>query len=252
MSPKTLRQHIATLYQAFTHHVASLQANDPEALHELRVGLRRLRTLLRPLAGNKSCKPLYQAATELFHQSNPLRDLQVLLADLEAHGETRAAATRRRKLHRALETFALGEALTTLQTVWAQWLKTVPVKKLPAKRRLKKSFRQAIAGQQKFLLRYLPKADADLHQLRIHIKHLRYFLEAYEADRKSRAVLLERLCAAQNTLGEWHDVTCHLACAATEKDLAASCTRWQFEQVTTEEQLPALLKAVRKALALSG
>ncbi|MDI1302650.1 MAG: CHAD domain-containing protein [bacterium] len=249
MSPKALHQHIATLHKAFIGHVASLQANDPEALHELRVGLRRLRTLLRPLSGKKSCQPLYDAATEVFHLSNPLRDLEVLLADLDTHGETRAAAVRRRKLQKSLQVFTQSDELAALGTVWEQWPETVTIKKLPGKRCLKKCFRQAITGQQKYLLRYLPKADADLHQLRIHIKHLRYFLEAYEAGRKSRVVLLERLCAAQNTLGEWHDVTCHLACAATENDLAASCTRWQFEQATTEEQLPALLKAVRKALA---
>lgn len=250
MSPKALRQHIATLQQAFIRHVAGLQSSDPEALHELRVSLRRLRTLLRPLADNKSCKPLHEAATELFRLSNPLRDLQVLLADIEAHGDGKAATARQRKLHLALETFTRSDELTTLHAVWAQWLKTITLKKLPTKRRLKKCFRQAISRQQKILLLDLPRADADLHQLRIHIKHLRYFLEAYETDRKSHAVLLTRLCAAQAALGDWHDVTCHLACIATEKDLAASGARWELEKTAIEALLPALLKAVHKALVV--
>lgn len=248
MSPKALRQHIAILQQAFTRHVNGLQAADPEALHELRVVLRRLRTLLRPLAGKKSGQPLYDAATEVFRLSNPLRDLEVLLADLEAHGETRAANVRRRKLQQALQVFAQSNELAALQTAWTQWQETVTVKKLPGKRRLKKSFRQAIARQQKCLLRSLPQADADLHQLRIHIKHLRYFMEACTSGEASQNVLIKRLCAAQAALGDWHDVTGHLARTTTEKDLAASRARWQLELATAQAQLPPLLKAVRKAL----
>lgn len=249
MSPKTLLLHIATLQQTFTRNVTALQNADPQALHELRVGLRRLRTLLRPMAGHQSCLSLYQAASALFLLSNPLRDLEVLLADLETHGATKAAALRRRRLHSAQKALSRSDELKTLQEVWAQWQSTITVKKLPGPRRMKKRFQTAIARQQKRLLGCLQQDDVDLHKMRIHIKRLRYFLEARKAGRKSQAELLKCLCAAQSTLGEWHDITCHLDSAKTEKDLADYCCRWQCELDGLQAQLPSLLKPVRKALS---
>jgi len=249
MSPKALLQHIASLQQAFVGHVAGLQTADPEALHDLRVSLRRLRTLLRPLTGNKACRPLYQAATVLFRYSNPLRDLQVLLADLEAHGATSVTAARQRKLHKALAGLAHSEELQALQAMWAAWQDRITVKKLPPRRRLKKRFRQSIARQQKWLLKHLRQTDMDLHRLRIHIKRLRYLLEAYKAGKKSPTALLANLSAAQTALGEWHDVMRYLASVETEPELAAHRERWQRELAIVEGRLPPLLKTLRKTLA---
>src|SRR3990167_9711488 len=63
-----------------------LAATDPEALHDLRIALRKLRSLLRPLRGVPACDALQKQAAELGRISGPLRDLEVLLAHLQGLG----------------------------------------------------------------------------------------------------------------------------------------------------------------------
>ena len=50
------------------------QAQDSEALHDLRVCLRRIRSLLRPLRGCPGATRLDRAAAELGRLTTPLRD----------------------------------------------------------------------------------------------------------------------------------------------------------------------------------
>ena len=61
------------------------QAQDSEALHDLRVCLRRIRSLLRPLRGCPGATRLDRAAAELGRLTTPLRDLEVLIAELARH-----------------------------------------------------------------------------------------------------------------------------------------------------------------------
>lgn len=61
------------------------QAQDTEALHDLRVCLRRIRSLLRPLRGCPGATRLDRAAAELGRLTTPLRDLEVLIAELARH-----------------------------------------------------------------------------------------------------------------------------------------------------------------------
>ncbi len=61
------------------------QAQDTEALHDLRVCLRRIRSLLRPLRGCPGATRLDRAAAELGKLTTPLRDLEVLIVELAHH-----------------------------------------------------------------------------------------------------------------------------------------------------------------------
>ncbi|WP_148874745.1 CHAD domain-containing protein, partial [Serratia marcescens] len=54
------------------------QTPDNEALHDLRVSLRRIRSLLRPLRGCPGATRLDRAAARLSKLTTPLRDLEVL------------------------------------------------------------------------------------------------------------------------------------------------------------------------------
>ncbi|MDU1800710.1 MAG: CHAD domain-containing protein, partial [Pseudomonas aeruginosa] len=67
--------------------VARLEARtDGEALHDLRIALRRLRSLLRPIRGVPGVEELEHAAAEVGWLSGPIRDLEVLLPALAAEG----------------------------------------------------------------------------------------------------------------------------------------------------------------------
>ncbi|WP_132564798.1 CHAD domain-containing protein, partial [Pseudomonas aeruginosa] len=76
--------------------VARLEARtDGEALHDLRIALRRLRSLLRPIRGVPGVEELEHAAAEVGRLSGPIRDLEVLLPALAAEGLRDALAVRR-------------------------------------------------------------------------------------------------------------------------------------------------------------
>lgn len=76
--------------------------SDVEALHDLRVSLRRMRSLLRPLRGLPWIDPLEKAAAAMGQLSTPLRDDEVLLQELESLGRPDLVGPR-------LELWRLGE-----------------------------------------------------------------------------------------------------------------------------------------------
>ena len=71
---------------------------DGEALHDLRIALQRLRSLLAPLRRVADLSPLYTAAAALGALTAPVRDLEVLAAELERNGYTELASRRRAQL----------------------------------------------------------------------------------------------------------------------------------------------------------
>ena len=73
-------------------------ATDGEALHDVRIVLRKLRSLLRPLRDVPACDALQQRAAELGRLSGPLRDLEVLLAHLQTLGLRDALKRRQPRL----------------------------------------------------------------------------------------------------------------------------------------------------------
>ncbi len=78
---------------------ARLQAQtDEEALHDLRIALRKLRSLLRPLRREPLCAQLEQAAAALGALSGPLRDLEVLSAELRTRGLPAQSRRRQQQL----------------------------------------------------------------------------------------------------------------------------------------------------------
>jgi len=66
-------------------------ATDAEALHDLRISVRRLRSLLRPLRGLPGVEQLEAAASEVGRVTTPIRDREVLAAYLHQHGQHAAA-----------------------------------------------------------------------------------------------------------------------------------------------------------------
>ncbi|MCO3953925.1 CHAD domain-containing protein, partial [Pseudomonas aeruginosa] len=55
-----------------------VEGTDPEALHDLRVAARRLRSLLKPLRLGALAEDLDRAAKALGQATNPIRDMEVM------------------------------------------------------------------------------------------------------------------------------------------------------------------------------
>ena len=108
--------------------VARLEARtDGEALHDLRIALRRLRSLLRPIRGVPGVEELEHAAAEIGRLSGPIRDLEVLLPALAAEGLRDALAVRRPVLESGYVAVLASQPLHRLQLcldVWPALLRT--------------------------------------------------------------------------------------------------------------------------------
>src|SRR6218665_46562 len=68
---------------------------DGEALHDLRIAVRKLRSLLRPFRKLIEHDPLVNAAAELGRMSSPVRDSELLVAELQRHAGLEAVIAQR-------------------------------------------------------------------------------------------------------------------------------------------------------------
>jgi inorganic triphosphatase YgiF len=186
------------MFGQFTTNLDTLRtSDDPEVVHQARVGWRRFRSALRlfrpALAAHPA--PSWQALQPLLSFMGELRDLDVArtdtlppLADAYAAGDARraarwqaldqalalAAALQRKSVRYALEAPALGAALLAT----TEWLETLPVPNGPA----------AVKGSQKMpLQRWARRRIARLHaQLKLAVK------DAAHPDRQHRARILAK------------------------------------------------------------
>lgn len=248
MRPRLLKQHLATLQASLTSSLANLQhAPAPETLHDLRVALRRLRTLLQPLARDKGVAPLYALSGKVLAATAPLRDLQVLATDLAAHRRGPAARQRREALEQGLLALLAGKPVARLEAQLAGAGPLLPARALPSRRRLERRGRKALDANCARLRRELDRDPPELHRLRLAVKRLRYQLEAEEAVEGRRAALAT-LTGAQQLLGDWHDRSVWLARAGTEPDLAPCRRRWAREQAALAASLAPGLARLRQVL----
>jgi CHAD domain-containing protein len=195
-----------------------IQRADDEAIHDLRVAIRRLRTLLklaRPVFGRFHADSVRAAFTAVHRATGALRDEEVLeetLASLECGDpaftawRTRRAA-RERSLRRAVIARLHGGELTLARKL-LRALVTLPVspkREVPAAKLARRAIDRARRGVER--LRDTPTTDGvGLHTLRIAYKELRYAAElladALPADLAAMAAPASRF---QKRLGEVHD-----------------------------------------------
>ena len=248
--------------------LAELVADQPEHLHQLRVGLRRLRTVLAVFGDQQPAAELAPALAALFRQTGGQRDQDVLAATLWpalraagaplvewpplAHGEAAGP------LDSAVADGAtLGALLATpaVQRLWLALLATAqappaddgaapsaalrPVLRLPLDKLLRQLHRDAARFEQ--------LDDAQRHRLRRRIKRLRYALESSATLWPARALasMLKRLRQAQDLLGEFND--CGVA-LALYRDLAANDARAWFAVGWISAHRQALLPPCARAL----
>ncbi|MEX6502814.1 CHAD domain-containing protein [Pseudomonas zhanjiangensis] len=231
-------------------HERMAAGTDAEALHDLRVTLRRLRSLLRPLRKLPACAQLQQRAAAFGHLSGPVRDLEVLLAHLQAKGPADAFRRRQpqvRQGHSALLDSAELSALFAALDAWpALWREARADGQLDG---LHKRIRRRLRKQQRQLAAALLDPAHDRHRLRLLIKRVRYGAEAYPQQAGLSGKVLMRLKQAQSELGDWHDYFQWLARAEQEPDLQPCVDGWRRAMRATERAADQALEALRLVFA---
>ena len=206
--------------------LADPTALDPEALHDFRVAVRRLRSCLRayrePLAESVSNKPLARLRA-LAAATNPGRDAEVQLAWLAAE-RGRIPPERRAGLdwlvaHLEAIREAGVERPARAATRWRKLSRRLRARLMTYERRLRPLeveplggvLGALVGGQLEAFLGALatiagPEDVAHAHRARIEGKRLRYLLEPARARGGLQAKpALERLRRQQDLLGELHD-----------------------------------------------
>lgn len=228
---------------------ARLQANtDPEALHDLRTTVRRLRSLLRPLRGLPGVEQLEEAASRVGDLTTPLRDREVLAAYLFEHNQPEAAQRRMAMMKEAYPAVAASIELSQLLIIldaFPRFLRAAQHQGLL--KGLQKHIEKRLGKQWQKLDEALHDPAHDRHRLRLLIKRVRYGIEAYpELDRLPKPAL-PRLKSAQSSLGDWHDAWQWLARAEEEADLQPCVAVWKTTLAEAEGRADKVLDKLSKA-----
>jgi CHAD domain-containing protein len=200
---------------------------DAEALHDLRIVVRRLRSLLRPLRGLPGVETLEEISGEFGRLSSPLRDLEVLAEELERLGRGTAAEPRRRALAIGYTRLLEDPVLGRLQHALGQW----PGLLREAEReglfeRWQKKVHRRLLRQLRRLQIALVDPAHDRHRLRLLVKRVRYTSEVWP---QQLGVPVEELKSAQSALGDWHDRLQWCQRAEEARDLQPCLAHWRRE-----------------------
>src|SRR5262245_367511 len=212
--------------QILVNRAAVLETDDPHAAHQLRIGLRRLRSALkalRPYAGSHSLTSFRRAAREVARSVGALRDADVLISaiyapieaaasDKTGFGDLQGALTRHRRAKRGEVRASLqGPAWTRLQLYLTLWPRTLE-ENAGLEGRIKKVARKVLRKAWKKSAHYGANIDRlsgeERHQMRKALKKLRYQAEFFAplfGPRESEAFMTQ-LRALQDVFGYINDV----------------------------------------------
>lgn len=208
---------------------------DPEFLHDLRVGVRRTRSVLSN-ARNIIPDDVRDRARDDFgwlgQITGPSRDLDVYQIEWPDYTRPLGAGTaaslesirvfleaQRRAEHAVLSVELARDRATRIIDAWSEWLDASVTGDVPeeASRPIGEVVEQRIRRAHKTMIRrgrtITPDTDAEvLHELRKDAKKLRYLLECFgglyvPAPRKA---FVQRLKALQDNLGEHQDAEVHV------------------------------------------
>lgn len=211
-----------------------LSHGDPEALHDFRVALRELRSLIQPLRKHlRGADELDRLAKDCAKPTNSLRDREVLSLEVKRKGLANFHLTLESGITDAKQALAAHRPADTLihrllcLTVsweqdlhhrdWAQLEQQIDLYRSQLRRRLKND---------------LSDRATDLHALRIRIKRYRYFLETYRPLLAELPPgLLKGLKEAQELTGDWHDRQVWVDAAATLPELRPLVAEWIAESI---------------------
>jgi inorganic triphosphatase YgiF len=212
--------------QIVVNRQAVLETDDPEAAHQLRIGLRRLRSALwalRPLVDGGSLRAFEHCARDMGRCVGTLRDADVLIAGIHAPMEAAASdkagfdalreallgnrETRRDEVREALR----GPAWTKLQlylTLWPRTLEDNGELERPIAKHARKVLQKAWK-KPKRLGRDLDRLDGEhRHEMRKALKKLRYQAEFFAPlfEQRESARFVKQLKTVQHVFGYINDV----------------------------------------------
>ncbi|MFV0438325.1 MAG: CHAD domain-containing protein [Desulfopila sp.] len=204
---------------------------DPEFLHDLRVAVRRTRSLLALLKKHLPSEEMARFRPEfkwLGTVSGPVRDLDVYLQKEQSFrallpGELQDGLDgffaelkrRRRNELKKLRVHLRSERFTALIADWQEALRVLPdMAEYPEGRRLCRTVSEQIVAKR--LTRLLRRGGAitpqtaakTLHELRIEGKKFRYLLDFFGSlfDRQAVDSYLKQMKELQNVLGDFNDL----------------------------------------------
>ncbi|WP_144937629.1 CHAD domain-containing protein [Pseudomonas alabamensis] len=222
---------------------------DSEALHDLRTSVRRLRSLLRPLRGLPGVQELEDAARALGTLTTPLRDQEVMGAELIERGHLSAG---QRRLEGRAQTFAsVADSAPLTRTL--SILDAFPGFLRAADREgvvsgLHSQVDERLRKQWRKLEKAVQDPAHDRHRVRLLIKRVRYAEEAYPQLDHAGNALRRLLKQGQQDLGEWHDRVQWLLQVDQQADLAVLKADWQQELEAAQQRADKTLMRLGKAL----
>lgn len=211
------------------HTYARLEARtDNEALHDLRINLRRLRSLLRPLRGREEVALVDAAAAEAGKLTTPVRDLEVLIDELERQALTQQATARKAILHSSYGSILESSTIQQLFSRLDEWPPAFREAECTGElRRIRKKTAKRLHKQVERLKAALADPQYDRHRLRILVKRTRYATDAYPQLSPISNEAAASLKAVQAALGAWHDHYQWCLKAEHEEDLKPLQQTWR-------------------------
>jgi CHAD domain-containing protein len=244
--------HVLKAQVALYHACTRLRARtDGEALHDLRIKLRRLRSLLRPLRGIDSVERLDSVIAQLGKLTTPVRDLEVLVDELESKHYSELAAVRRSKLAAAYDRVLRSRTLAMLFEELDEWPASFRLEQVAGDaQKLGKKVTRRLERQISRLTEALGETGGDRHKLRILAKHTRYMIEAYPQQSGVNPEVMRSLKTVLSALGAWHDLFQWCLKAGTEKDLQPLLPQWQQASVSALRDAEGEIIRLRCLLAI--
>lgn len=230
------------------HRRLAAEADD-EALHDLRIAVRRIRSLIAPLRSLPENQALREAATEVGRLTTPTRDLEVLIAELHQRGEHALARARLPQLEEEHRQIVEAPQLTRLFNELQQWPTAFQASELGGEsRKLKRIIRKALDRQVGKLQKAMDDADFDRHRLRILVKRTRYLTDAFPSLSPLSSKAAKSLKKAQAALGAWHDHYQWLLRSQQETDLQVLEPIWEEAAEQELAEAETLLRKLAKVL----
>ncbi len=178
-----------------------ITTDDAESLHDLRVALRRLQSLLR-IKTHHSTKQLRR----LLKTTNRARDLEIFIQILH---ESHLSLAKQEMIWRQQLSNEMQQLQQTVPLSWQTITLTLPdtfeegeeLRYLAAKQLHHEI--QRLRQRRKRLCHHW--GDQAAHKLRISGKHIRYLLEPFTLPDTPIEQCIDELKSFQNQLGEYHD-----------------------------------------------
>ena len=191
------------------HRKKILTSTDPEGVHQMRIAVRRIRSVLRSIGLDDS--ELAQHARGLTTELGKVRDLDVLLAryqqqDVQADYAEHLKSQWRHK-RKALKTVLQGERYRAFEDALQQFQKKLTPFDINAPQAAERFIGEELK-RTKLRGRRISKASPDrqIHKLRLQCKRLRYLVEMFERHGNIRLDQFQHAARAlQNLLGNFVD-----------------------------------------------